>query len=97
MNVGAAASVARPGVEASAADPKLRRAAQDFEAILLGTWLKEVQESFASPEESAEAGSYRSLGIEAVGNALAASGGIGVAKMLMHQLAGAGKAGGDVP
>jgi len=69
-------------------DPKIRRAAQEFEAVLLGTWLSEIQESFSSApgEESAGAENYRSLGIEAVAGALAASGGIGIARMVCRQL-----------
>ena len=75
-----------PGPAQQTVDAKLRRAAEDFEAILIGTWLKEVQESFASPTESAGADSYRSLGVEAVAGALAKTGGIGVARMILRQL-----------
>ena len=87
-------TAAQPG---AADNAKLRRAAQDFEAILIGTWLKEVQESFASADESAGAESYRSLGVEAVAGALARSGALGITRMLLHQLAGAAGPGKDVP
>ena len=94
MNVSAIPVPATPGQQTSPADAKLRRAAQDFEAILIGTWLKEVQESFAARDESAGAESYRSLGVEAVAGALAKSGGLGVARLLLQQLAPGAK---DVP
>ena len=97
MTINALPNAASPAPTPQA-DAKLRRAAQDFEAILIGTWLKEVQESFASSDGSAGAESYRSLGVEAVAGALAKSGGIGVARLLLQQLApGVPPAAKDVP
>jgi Rod binding domain-containing protein len=92
MNIAGIANGSAAAQPGPAENMKLRRAAQDFEAILIGTWLKEVQESFASSGESAGAESYRSLGVEAVAGALARSGALGIARMLLHQLAGAAAA-----
>ena len=91
MDISATNAAAIPSMATNSsitASTKLRRAALDFEAILLGTWLQEIQESFSSApgEESAGAENYRSLGIEAVAGALAASGGIGIARMVLRQL-----------
>lgn len=85
------ASIAQPAnAPASAApSPKLVKAAQDFEAILLSTWLEKLQQSYAGPDDGTDPahGTLASMGTEAIASALAARGGIGIAKMLLQHMA----------
>lgn len=69
---------------------KLAKAAGEFEAILLASWMEKMKQSFAAagdsePEDPAR-DTLEGLGNQAVASALAARGGIGVARMLLHQL-----------
>jgi len=66
---------------------KLARVAQEFEGILLSSWLKEVQKDSLDPSgASLGAGSetMRSLGTQAVAQALAQRGGVGIARMIVR-------------
>ncbi|MGC9199485.1 MAG: hypothetical protein ACP5E5_11205 [Acidobacteriaceae bacterium] len=70
-------------------DAKIDQAAEQFEAILVGTWLKEAEQSFAlAPGEDGDsdpdAGGQQmmGLGVQSLSEALAASGGIGIARMI---------------
>jgi Rod binding domain-containing protein len=80
------------GLSAEKADPgsriqKLTKAAQEFEGILLSSWLEEVQKSPLDPSDAGQgAGSetLRSLGTQAVAQALAQRGGLGIARMIVH-------------
>jgi Rod binding domain-containing protein len=80
------------GLEAEKANPgsriqKLTKAAREFEGILLSSWLEEVQKSSLDPSDPGqEAGSetLRSLGTQAVAQALADRGGFGIARMIVH-------------
>lgn len=72
---------------------KIDKAARDFESILLSSWLQQAEESFATVpggdgDEDSDAGKQQLQGIavQALGGALAASGGIGIAKMIARQL-----------
>jgi len=76
-------------------NPKLERAAKAFESILLDKWLEDAQHSFATvpgqdPDKNddgnAGADQYRSLAMQALSEKLTASGGIGIATMIMHKL-----------
>ena len=70
-------------------DAKLRKAAQDFEAILIQTLWRSMKESFASPSEQEQDPAHRTLedlSMQAMSTALAASGGLGIARMLIHSL-----------
>ena len=68
--------------------PKLVKAAQDFEAILLSTWLDKLEESYAGGDDATDPGhgTLAAMGTEAIASALAARGGIGIAKMLLQHL-----------
>ncbi|MGA7156976.1 MAG: hypothetical protein WBY53_09030 [Acidobacteriaceae bacterium] len=76
-------------------DAKIDKGAQQFESILVGTWLKEAEQSFATVpggDSDGDAGGEQmmSLGVQTLSNALAASGGIGIGKMVakaMHAAA----------
>jgi Rod binding domain-containing protein len=70
---------------------KLTKAAQEFEGILLSTLLEEFQKSSLDPSDASQgAGSetLRSLGTQAVAQALAARGGLGIARMIVHHFGG---------
>ncbi len=68
---------------------KLRKAAQDFESILIHTWWRSMKESFASSsevEQDPAHGTLEDLSMQAMSTALAASGGLGIARMLIHAM-----------
>ena len=69
---------------------KLRKAAQDFEGILISQLWDQLQMGFSSlPGSTSMAGSetLNSLAIQALSTALARRGGLGIGEMLVHQLA----------
>lgn len=68
-------------------DAKIDKGAQQFEAILMGTWLKEAEQSFGSvpggdDDQDAGGSQMMSLGVQSLSASLAASGGIGIGKMI---------------
>ncbi len=67
---------------------KLKKSAQEFESILLQSWLEKMNQSFVGTSESQDAAhdTVTSLGTQAIASALAARGGIGIAAMLLRQL-----------
>lgn len=73
-------------------DAKIDKSAQDFEAMLLGTWLQQAEQSFATvpgadgDEDGAQRDQMMSLGVQSLSQSLAASGGIGIAKMIAKAL-----------
>jgi Rod binding domain-containing protein len=76
-------------------DAKIEKGAKEFEAILVGSWLQQAEQSFATlpgTDEDQDPGrdSMMSLGVETLSKSMAASGGIGIAKMIakaMHAAA----------
>jgi Rod binding domain-containing protein len=76
-------------------DKKIEKGAKEFESILVGSWLQQAEQSFATlpgAEDDEDPGhdSMTSLGVQTLSNAMAASGGIGIAKMVskaMHAAA----------
>ncbi|MGB8771939.1 MAG: rod-binding protein [Candidatus Korobacteraceae bacterium] len=82
------AAVAASSLRAAQPPSKLAKAAQEFEAILLTSWLEKMNQSFVGSEESQDAAhdTVSSLGTQAIASALAARGGIGIARMLLRQL-----------
>jgi Rod binding domain-containing protein len=87
-------AAARPSQPAQ----KLKKAAQEFESMLLSSWLQKMNESFAGNDEKQDPAhdTFTSLGTEAMAQALAARGGVGIAAKLLKQLqkpiaAGAGR------
>ena len=75
-------------------DARIEKSAKEFEAILLGSWLQQAEQSMATvpgadeDEDSLGGQQMMSLGVQSVSTALASSGGIGIARMLvkaMHQ------------
>lgn len=67
---------------------KLKKSAQEFEAILLANWLENMTKSFVGSTDSQDAAhdTVSSLGTQAIASALAARGGIGIAAMMLRQL-----------
>jgi len=67
---------------------KLEKAAQDFEAVLLGTLLDSLQKTFSgNPEEGpAGSGDYAFMSTQALASAMAARGGIGIARLILSHL-----------
>lgn len=69
-------------------DAKIDKSAQDFEAMLLSTWLQQAEQSFGTvpgsdqDEDSGQRDQMMSLGVQSLAQTLAASGGIGIAKMI---------------
>jgi Rod binding domain-containing protein len=82
-------------------DAKIDKGAQQFESILVGTWLNEAQQSFASvpggdSDRDAGGDQMMSLGVQSLSTSLAASGGLGIGKMIakaMHAAADKANAG----
>ena len=71
----------------ASAPSKLTKAAQEFEAILLTSWLEKMNESFVGSEESQDpAHDTVQPGDPGHRPALSARGGIGIAGMLLRQL-----------
>jgi Rod binding domain-containing protein len=72
---------------------KVEKSAKDFESILLGSWLQQAESSFAKvpggdDDEDQDAGSEQMQGIamQSLGSAMAAGGGIGIARMIVARL-----------
>jgi len=68
---------------------KLVHAAREFEALLLNDLLGPVEKTFSSvpgEENSAGSGNYQYLGTQALASSLAASGGLGIAGLIVHNV-----------
>jgi Rod binding domain-containing protein len=80
---------AQPG---SSDDAKIDKSAKDFESMLLNTWLQQAEQSMGSvpgaedDEDAGQRDQMMSLGVQALSTSLAASGGIGIAKMISKAL-----------
>lgn len=87
MDLLSVADVARTPVHQPAGKAKAEKAAQDFEAVLLGTLLDSLQKTFAGTADEGPAGSsnYAAMGTQALASAMAARGGIGIAKLILQQ------------
>ncbi len=74
-------------------DTKIEKGAREFEAILVGSWLQQAEQSFATvpgADEDQDAGGQQmmSLGVQQLATAMAANGGLGIGKMIakaMHE------------
>jgi len=73
-------------------DAKIEKGAKEFEAMLLGTWLQQAEQSMASvpgaedDEDAAGREQMMSLGVQSLASSLSASGGIGIAAMIAKSL-----------
>ena len=89
-NASPVASLQRPQASASS---KLRASAREFEGMLLASLLQGFEETFSSipgEDKDESLGQYRYMGTQALGAALASSGGIGVAELIQRRLGTAG-------
>jgi Rod binding domain-containing protein len=81
-------------------DAKIEKGSKDFESILVGSWLQQAEQSFATlpgGDDDQDPGhdQMMSLGVQTLAKSLAASGGIGIAKMVAKAMhASADKANG---
>jgi Rod binding domain-containing protein len=74
-------------------DAKIDKGSKEFEAMLLGTWLQQAEKSYATvpggdadDEDAAGKDQMMSLGVQQLATSMAASGGIGIAKMVAHAM-----------
>ena len=67
---------------------KNEKAARDFEAMLLTPELDALQKTFAGNEDAKTPGAsdYRAMGNQALAQAIAARGGIGIAQLILRHL-----------
>jgi len=91
MNITFSAASLQPpsaGVPEAKTMAKTEKAARDFEALLLGPVLDALQKSFAGGEDGKTPGAsdYRHMGTQALAQAIADRGGIGIAKLLVSHL-----------
>lgn len=68
---------------------KIDKGAREFEAILLGSWLQQAEQSFATvpgggneDEDASGRDQMMSLGVQSLASSMAAGGGIGIAKII---------------
>ena len=77
-------------------DGRIEKSAKEFESMLLSTWLQQAEQSMATvpgaedEEDTTGRDQMMSLGVQSLANSMAASGGIGIGKMIakaLHQAA----------
>jgi Rod binding domain-containing protein len=85
--------VLRHPASATAENSKIEKSAKDFESILLGSWLQQAEQSFASlpggdDDGDADPGKeqFQGIAMQSLGSAMTAAGGIGIARMIAKQL-----------
>jgi Rod binding domain-containing protein len=84
-----AAQSSTPPATGSQQDTKLRKAAGEFEAILLQSMWKSMKESFSSPDDENSdptLQSFDELGIQSMASAVGKSGGLGIKNMILKHL-----------
>lgn len=66
---------------------KAEKAAHDFEAILLTSLLDGLQKAFTgvSDDDPSGSGNYALMGTQALASAMAAGGGLGIARLILQQ------------
>jgi Rod binding domain-containing protein len=84
QNTPAAAAPARDSVE----EQKLKKAAGDFESILLASMWKGMKQSFGTDEADADPahGTLDDWGIEIMSGAVGRAGGLGIGKLILEHL-----------
>lgn len=80
-------------VASSNEDAKMVKAGKDFESILLGSWLQQAEQSFATVpggdgqgEDDTTKDQFQGIAMQALAGSLTASGGIGIARMITDSL-----------
>lgn len=80
------------GQQASGSDGKIEKSATEFESMLLSNWLQQAEQSMATvpgaedDEDAAGRDQMMSLGVQSLAGGLAATGGIGIGKMIAQAL-----------
>ena len=79
------------GDSRSAEKTKIEKAGRDFESILLGSWLQGAEKSFAAvpggdDDQDSGGEQFMSMAMQQLATTLAASGGIGIGKMITEHL-----------
>jgi Rod binding domain-containing protein len=81
---------------------KIDKGAKEFEAVLVGSWLQQAEQTFATipgaDDDNQDVGkdSMMSFGVQSLATSLAASGGLGIGKMIAKAMhAAADKANGS--
>jgi Rod binding domain-containing protein len=71
-----------------AADPKLARAAHQFESLLLESLIRSLDKGFALPGGDQVLGSqgFGDLGVQALASGLTAGGGLGISAVVLRNL-----------
>jgi Rod binding domain-containing protein len=70
-------------------EQKLRRATEEFEAILIANFWKAMTESFSTGDEDAvDPGhsTWQDMGIQAMAGAMSKAGGLGLGKLILKHL-----------
>lgn len=77
----------------SSEDAKVIKAGKDFESILLGSWLQQAEQSFATVpggdgqgDDDSSKDQFQGIAMQALAGSLTASGGIGIARMITDSL-----------
>ena len=73
---------------------KIEKGAREFEAVLLGSWLQQAEQSFASipgADEEQDTGGEQimSMGVQSLATSIADAGGLGIGRMIakaMHHI-----------
>jgi Rod binding domain-containing protein len=80
-------------LQPNSGDARIDKSAKDFEAMLLGTWLRQAEASFATvpgadsdDEDGATKDQMMSLGVQSLAQSMVDAGGIGIAKMIAAAL-----------
>lgn len=71
---------------ADAASPKLRKAAEDFEAVLLGSLLEQMEQAVQEGAGDSTSGDMKGLGVQQLARTWAERGGVGIARTLLPYL-----------
>ena len=86
MNLSIASEIARLPAVPGPGQARAEKAAQDFEAVLLGSLLESLQKSFAGDSEDRSSGdNYAVMRTQALASAMSAQGGLGIARMILRQ------------
>lgn len=69
-------------------EQKLRKAATEFESILISTIWKSMMESYGLDEESSDPGhsTFEDMGVQAIAQTLSKSGGFGIGSLIVKHL-----------
>lgn len=81
-------TAAAAGPPASPEEQKLRKAAGDFESILLASMWKSMKQSFGASESESDPahGTLDDWGIEVMSGAVGRAGGLGISKLILQHL-----------